>query len=82
MTEDAKTPSLEEVFQVTNCYSYEVKMVIQVLAPNEDIANAKLDKEGGYISKREVSLVKETPLHKSEGISAAKLASPEKNKKE
>jgi hypothetical protein len=44
------------------CYTYEVNMVIQVLAPNKEIADAKLEREGGYISKRDVNFVISTVL--------------------
>lgn len=40
----------------TRCYTYEVKMLVQVLADTEDNAKQKLDKDGGYVTKREVSL--------------------------
>jgi len=42
--------------EATNCYTYEVKMLIQVLAEDEETASAKLDRDGGYITKREVVL--------------------------
>jgi len=41
---------------VTNCYTYEVKMIIQVLAKDEETAKNKLDKDGGYVTKRDVEL--------------------------
>jgi hypothetical protein len=41
----------------TICFTYEVKMVIQVFAEDLKKANEKLDKEGGYISSRRVSLL-------------------------
>jgi len=41
---------------VTNCYTYEVKMIIQVLAKDEKTAKDKLDKDGGYVTKRDVEL--------------------------
>jgi hypothetical protein len=31
----------------TYVYTYEVTMVVQVIAPNKDISDAKLDKDGG-----------------------------------
>lgn len=40
----------------TNCYTYEVIMVIQVLAEDKQAADEKLDREGGYVSKRTVIL--------------------------
>jgi hypothetical protein len=45
------------------CYTYEVNMVIQILAPNKDVADAKLERDGGYISKREVNFVRSTVLY-------------------
>ena len=45
----------------THCYTYEVNMVIQVFARNEAEAKEKLDREGGYISKRNATL-KDTVL--------------------
>jgi hypothetical protein len=42
--------------EATNCYTYEVTMLIQVLAEDEDGAQAKLDKDGGYVTKRETVL--------------------------
>ena len=42
----------------TYSYSFEVKMLIQVFANNEEHAFATLDGSGGYISRREVALVK------------------------
>jgi hypothetical protein len=51
----------------TICFTYEVKMVIQVFAEDLKKANEKLDKEGGYISSRKVSLLnKNTVFNASE----------------
>jgi hypothetical protein len=47
----------------TSCYSYEVLMVIQILAENKESADEKLDKEGGYVSKRQVLLKDVSPLY-------------------
>jgi hypothetical protein len=41
----------------TICFTYEVKMVIQVFAEDLAKANEKLDTEGGYVSSRRVSLL-------------------------
>jgi len=40
----------------THCYTYEVTMLIQVLAEDEKTAREQLDKQGGYVTKREVVL--------------------------
>ena len=47
----------------TLCYSYEVLMVVQVLAESKESAEEKLDKEGGYVSKRQVLLKDMFPLY-------------------
>jgi hypothetical protein len=41
----------------TICFTYEVKMVIQVFAEDLEKASEKLEKEGGYVSSRKVSLL-------------------------
>lgn len=46
----------KEPFKSTTCYSYEVIMVVQVMAENEEAAKEKLDKEGGFVSNRSVAL--------------------------
>ena len=46
----------DNTIKETSCYSYEVLMVVQVLAENKESAEEKLDKEGGYVSKRQVIL--------------------------
>ena len=50
--------------KVTKCYTYEVKMIIQVICDDDDkAAQIKLDKEGGYVTKREVTLVDAVSLY-------------------
>lgn len=46
----------------TKCYTYEVTMLVQVLADDETTASAQLDEKGGYVSDRKVKLVKTTEL--------------------
>ena len=48
----------------TYVYTYEVTMVIQVIAPNKEVADLKLDKDGGYISKRDVKFLDSVFLYK------------------
>ena len=48
----------------TYAYTYEVTMVVQVIAPNKEIADAKLNQDGGYVSKREVKFVDSIFLYK------------------
>lgn len=46
----------------TRCYTYEVKMIIQVLSDTEENARKQLDDKGGYVSKRAVALKDSVPL--------------------
>ena len=48
--------------QQTRCFTYEVKMVIQVLADNEEDAKKQLDDKGGYVSSRTTKLLDSIPL--------------------
>ena len=62
------TESTEKTFDLSesNAYTYEVTMVIQILAPNKEIADAKLNQDGGYISKRDVKFLGSVLLYKDE----------------
>jgi hypothetical protein len=40
----------------TSCFTYEVTMVVQVLASSRDAADKQLEENGGYVSKRDVVL--------------------------
>jgi hypothetical protein len=56
----------EEEAKQTNCYSYEVVMVVQIFAEDEDSARTKLDSEGGFVSKRSIKLKDAVPLYSGE----------------
>jgi hypothetical protein len=49
--------------EITYCYTYKIEMVIQVLAEDEPTASEQLEKNGGYVTARKVSLVDSVPLH-------------------
>lgn len=61
--ETAMADKKTEVASSTTCYTYEVLMVVQVLAEDKDKADEKLDREGGYVSKRTVILRDAVPLY-------------------
>jgi hypothetical protein len=48
--------------EATRCYTYEVTMLVQVLAEDAVVAEAKLDSQGGHISYRKVELRDSVPL--------------------
>jgi hypothetical protein len=47
----------------TQCFSYEVLMLVHIIADNETDAKAQLDEKGGIVTKRDVKLVNSTVLY-------------------
>jgi hypothetical protein len=47
----------------TYCYTYEISMIVQILAPNEEQASELLDNSGGYVSGRVVNLLDTKDIH-------------------
>lgn len=52
--------------EATNCFSYKVEMIVQILAEDEAKAKEQLDKNGGYVSKRTVNLMDSVALYAGE----------------
>ena len=50
----------------TQCFSYEVIMLVHVIADNEVTAKNQLDEQGGIVTKRDVKLVNTQPLYGEE----------------
>ncbi len=50
--------------KATKCYTYEVTMIIQVICDDDEkAAQVKLDKEGGYVTRRSVKLMDAVSLY-------------------
>jgi hypothetical protein len=49
--------------EATHCYTYKVEMIIQILAEDEPKASDQLEKNGGYVTSRKVTLVDSVALH-------------------
>ena len=49
--------------KATQCFSYEVKMLVHIIADNETTAKTQLDEKGGIVTKRDVQLVNTTTLY-------------------
>ena len=47
----------------TQCFSYEVSMLVHVIADDEQDARAQLDEKGGIMTKRDVKLVNNAILY-------------------
>jgi len=61
MTKDNVT-KIKEV-KPTQCFSYEVVMLVHVIADDEATAKAQLDDKGGIVTKRDVKLVNTVTLY-------------------
>lgn len=45
------------------CFSYEVVMLVHIIADDETSAKNQLDEKGGIVTKRDVKLVNSTVLY-------------------
>jgi hypothetical protein len=52
--------------KLTQCFSYEVTMLVHIIADNEITAKAQLDEKGGIVTKREVKLLNTATLYGEE----------------
>jgi len=50
----------------TQCFSFEVTMLVHIIADNETIAKAQLDEKGGIVTKRNVKLLNSVTLYGEE----------------
>jgi hypothetical protein len=57
------TVTLIKETKETQCFSYEVKMLVHVIATSEDVAKKELDEKGGIVTKREVQLLNTVTLY-------------------
>ena len=49
--------------KMAQCFSYEVTMLVHIIADNEILAKSQLDEKGGIVTKREVKLLHSAPLY-------------------
>jgi hypothetical protein len=49
--------------KITKCFSYEVTMLVHIIADNEETAKSQLDEKGGIVTKREVKLLNTATLY-------------------
>ena len=49
--------------KVTQLFSYEVIMLVHIVADNEETAKGQLDEKGGIVTKREVKLLNTATLY-------------------
>jgi len=49
--------------KITQCFSYEVTMLVHIIADDELTAKDQLDEKGGIVTKREVKLINTATLY-------------------
>lgn len=49
--------------KLTQCFSYEVVMLVHIIADSGVLAKAQLDEKGGIVTKRDVKLLHSAPLY-------------------
>jgi hypothetical protein len=49
--------------KVTQLFSYEVTMLVHIVADNEETAKGQLDEKGGIVTKRDVKLLNTATLY-------------------
>ena len=49
--------------KATQCFSYEVTMLVHIIADDEATAKAQLDEKGGIMTKRDVKLLNAVKLY-------------------
>ena len=50
----------------TKCFTYEVVMMVHIIADDEATAKSQLDEKGGIVTKREVKLLNTATLYGEE----------------
>ena len=53
--------------KITQCFSYEVIMLVHIIADDEITAKKELDEKGGIVTKREVKLLNTASLYGEKG---------------
>lgn len=62
MTENNITPIKKDSTEKTQAFTFEVKMLVQILATDQENAEKQLDAQGGYVTRRDVKLVSTVEL--------------------
>jgi hypothetical protein len=52
--------------KATQCFSYEVTMLVHIISDDETTAKTQLDDKGGIVTKREVKLLNTATLYGEE----------------
>lgn len=61
MSENVTPIKKEE--EPTKIFSFEVTMLVHIIADNQEMAKAQLDEKGGIVTKRDVELLNSVELY-------------------
>jgi hypothetical protein len=61
MAKDNVTKIKEE--KATQCFSFEVKMLVHIISDTESEARTQLDEKGGIVTKRDIELLNAVTLY-------------------
>jgi chorismate-pyruvate lyase len=59
---------MTDKIEATSCYTYKVEMIVQILAEDEPTASEQLEKQGGYVTSRQVILMDSVPLFNGKAV--------------
>jgi hypothetical protein len=59
---------MSDKIEETTCYTYKVEMIVQILAEDEPKAADQLEKNGGYVTTRKVTLMDSVPLFNGKAV--------------
>ena len=51
------------VHKSTSAHSFQVNMIVQIFAEDEDTARKILDEQGGYVTRRDVKIIESIKLY-------------------
>lgn len=59
---------MNQKIEDTTCYTYKVEMILQILAEDEPNAAEQLEKNGGYVTSRKVTLMDSISLFNGKAL--------------
>ena len=59
----AKVTPIKTKPEATQCFTFEVKMLVQILGSDATKAQEALDAQGGYVTRRDVELVSSVAIY-------------------
>jgi hypothetical protein len=64
---------MPDKIEKTNCFTYKVELIVQILAKDQHTAALLLDQQGGYTTSRKVTLLDSVSLTNSDEKKESKI---------